>query len=54
MAEWQTARDQVFWIALAVLRFLSPIPKSDPSPVPTPSEPQFEQARALLMNWCEK
>jgi hypothetical protein len=31
-AEWQTPRDKAFWIALALLRFLSPIPKCDPSP----------------------
>jgi hypothetical protein len=31
-ADWQIPRDKAFWIALAVLRFLSPIPKCDPSP----------------------
>jgi hypothetical protein len=31
-AEWQAARDKAFWIVLALLRFLSPMPKCDPSP----------------------
>jgi hypothetical protein len=31
-ADWEIPRDKAFWIALAVLRFLSPKPKSDPSP----------------------
>jgi hypothetical protein len=32
-AEWSQLRDRAFWIALSVLRFLSPIAKADPSPL---------------------
>ncbi len=32
VAQWQNAPDKAFWIALAILRLLSPVLKADPSP----------------------
>jgi len=32
-AEWSRLRDRAFWIALSMLRFLSPIAKTDPFPL---------------------
>lgn len=31
-ADWRLPHDKAFWVALAVLRFFSPVPKADPSP----------------------